>query len=326
MIQQMLTFSRQDSPDMNSMSMLAFLKETAKLAESSLPENIHFLLDYSSDVKESYIQGNLHQLQQVILSLVSNAKDAVTDVSNPKISLCLSQEDPSPDMLLNYIGNHREGEWQCLRCKDNGYGIAQEHIDKIFDPFFTTKTVGEGTGLGLAMVYGAIQNHHGLIAVESEPDVGTTLSIFIPNHKVSELQLIGTDERFDQGQGQSILLVDDDEPLRDVLDEILKESGFKTLQASNGQEAVNIFTKNQHSISLIIMDVVMPIMGGVAAAQKIRNIDADIPIIFQTGYGEQTQLHAAASIENCDTLKKPLQVHELLTKIQEKLESSSNLE
>ena len=326
MIQQMLTFSRQDSPDMNSMNMLAFLKETAKLAESSLPENIHFSLDYSSDVKESYIQGNLHQLQQVILSLVSNARDAVNNVSNPEISLILSQEDPSPDMLLNYIGSHQEGEWQCLRCKDNGYGIAQEHIDKIFDPFFTTKTVGEGTGLGLAMVYGAIQNHHGLIAVESELNVGTTLSIFIPNHKVSELQLIDTDEHFDQGQGQSILLVDDDEPLRDVLHEILKESGFKTLQASNGQQAVNIFTKNQHHIALIIMDVVMPIMGGVAAAKKIRNIDATIPIIFQTGYGEQTQLHAAASIENCDTLKKPLQVHELLTKIQEKLKSSKNLE
>jgi len=326
MIQQMLTFSRQDSPDMNTMNMLAFFKEAAKLAKNSLPENIQFSLDYSPGVKESYIQGNLHQLQQVILSLVSNARDAVNNVSNPKISLTLSQEDPSPEMLVNYIGSHREGEWQCLRCKDNGYGIAQEYIDKIFDPFFTTKTVGEGTGLGLAMVYGAIQNHHGLIAVESELHIGTTLSIFIPNHKVSELQLIASEESFDQGQGQSILLVDDDEPLRSVLDEILNESGFKTLQASNGQEAVDIFTANQDDIAVIIMDVVMPIMGGVAAAKKIRNINNTIPIIFQTGYGEQTELDAAASIENCDTLRKPLQVHELLTKIEEKLETSGNLE
>jgi len=325
MIQQMLTFSRQDSPEMNVMNMLAFVKETAKLAENSLPENIQFTLDYSPDVKESYIQGNLHQLQQVILSLVSNAKDAVNNVPEPKIRLSLNQEDPSPDMLLNYTGTHKEGEWQCLRCEDNGYGIAEEHINKIFDPFFTTKTVGEGTGLGLAMVYGAVQNHHGLITVESELDVGTSLSIYIPNHQVSELQLIGTNESFDQGKGQSILLVDDDEQLRDVLDEILKESGFKTLQASNGQEAVSIFTDNQHSIALVIMDVVMPIMGGVAAAKKIRNINADIPIIFQTGYGEQTQLDAAASIEHCDTLRKPLQVHELLTKIQEKLEMSGKL-
>jgi len=326
MIQQMLTFSRQDSPDMNTMNMLAFFKEAAKLAENGLPENIQFSLDYSSDVKESYIQGNLHQLQQVILSLVSNAKDAVNNVSNPEISLTLSQEDPSPDMLLNYTGTHRKGEWQCLRCKDNGYGIAQEHIDKIFDPFFTTKTVGEGTGLGLAMVYGAVQNHHGLIAVESELHIGTTLSIFIPNHKVSELQLIASEDSFDQGRGQSILLVDDDEPLRDVLNEILKESGFKTFQAGNGQEAVDIFTANQTDIAIIIMDVVMPIMGGVAAAKKIRNINNTIPIIFQTGYGEQTELDAAASIENCDTLLKPLQVHALLTKIEEKLETSGNLE
>jgi len=296
------------------------------LAENSLPENIQFTLDYSPAVKESYIQGNLHQLQQVILSLVSNAKSAVNNVSNPKVRLTLNQQDPSPDMLLNYTGIHKEGEWQCLRCEDNGYGIAEEHINKIFDPFFTTKTVGEGTGLGLAMVYGAVQNHHGLITVESELDIGTTLSIYIPNHQVSKLQLIGMNESFDQGKGQSILLVDDDEPLRDVLDEILKESGFKTLQANNGQEAVSIFTDNQHSIALVIMDVVMPIMGGVAAAKKIRNIDADIPIIFQTGYGEQTQLDAAASIEHCDTLRKPLQVHELLTKIQEKLEPSGKLE
>ncbi len=325
MIQQMLTFSRQDSPDMNTMNMLAFLKETAKLAESILPENIQFTLDYSPATKESYIQGNLHQLRQVILSLVNNAKDAVNDVLDPKIRVTLSQQDPSPDMLLNYTGSHKEGEWQCLRCEDNGYGIAQEHIDKIFDPFFTTKTVGEGSGLGLAMVYGAVQNHHGLIAVESKPHVGTTLSIYIPNHNVSELQLIASEESFNHGKGQSILLVDDDEPLRNVLDEILKESGFKILQASNGQEAVNIFTENQDDIAIIIMDVVMPVMGGVAAAKRIRNINAAIPIIFQTGYGEQTELNAAASIEHCGTLRKPLQVHELLTKIQEKLAPSNNL-
>jgi len=326
MIQQMLTFSRQDSPDMNTMNMLVFLKEAAKLAENSLPKNIQFSLDYSSAVKEPQIQGNLHQLQQVVLSLVNNAQDAVNAVTNPKISLTLSQEDPSPDMLLNYTGTHRKGEWQCLRCKDNGCGIAQEFIDKIFDPFFTTKTVGEGTGLGLSMVYGAVQNHHGLTAVESKLNVGTTLSIYIPNHQTSELQLINSNDIFEQGKGQSILLVDDDEPLRNVLDEILKESGFKTLQASNGQEAVDIFTANSNNITLIIMDVVMPIMGGVAAAKKIRNINNAIPIIFQTGYGEQTELDAADSIENCDTLRKPLQVHALLSKIEEKLELSAKLE
>lgn len=326
MIQQMLTFSRQDSPDMNAMNMLAFLKEASKLAESSLPENIQFTLDYSSTLKESYIQGNLNQLQQVILNLVDNARSAVSDASNPKITITLNQEDPSPAMLLNYTGNHREGEWQCLQCEDNGCGIPEDQIDKVFDPFFTTKNVGEGTGLGLAMVYGAIQNHHGLIAVKSQLGVGTTLSIYIPNHKVSKLQLITSEESFHQGKGQSILLVDDDEPLLDVLNEILKESGFRTLQAANGQEAVNIFTKNQHDIALVIMDVVMPIMGGVAAAKKIRNINATIPIIFQTGYGEQTQLDAASSIEHCDTLRKPLQVHKLLTKIQEKLDPLSDTE
>jgi len=326
MIQQMLTFSRQDSPDMNTINILVFLKEASKLAESSLPENIQFSLDYSSAVKEPYIQGNLQQLQQVILSLVNNAKDAVHNVAHPKIKLSLNQDDPSQDILLNYTGTHKKGEWQCLRCEDNGCGIAQEFIDKIFDPFFTTKTVGEGTGLGLAMVYGAIQNHHGLIAVQSELNVGTSLSIYIPNHKISELQLIASDDVFDLGKGQSILLVDDDEPLRNVLAEILKESGFKTLQASNGQEAVNIFTTEQNNIAVIIMDVVMPIMGGVAAAKKIRAINSSIPIIFQTGYGEQTELDAAASIEGCDTLRKPLQVHALLEKIKEKLELSDKLQ
>jgi len=323
MIQQMLTFSRQDSPDMNRMNILAFLKEVAKLVENSLPENIQFSLDYAPSSNDSYIYGNLNQLQQVILCLVNNAQDAVKDVSKPKISLTLSQEDPSPSLLLNYTGTHKKGEWQCLRCQDNGCGIAQEHIDKIFDPFFTTKTVGEGTGLGLAMVYGAVQNHHGLITAESELGNGTTLSIYIPKQQVSELQLINDHQHIHQGGGQSILLVDDDHTLRNVLDEILKESGFNTLQASNGQEAVDIFTANSNTISLIIMDVVMPIMGGVAAARQIRAINQNIPILFQTGYGEQTELDAAASIEHCDTLRKPLQVHELLMKIEEKLELST---
>jgi len=327
MIQQMLTFSRQDRPDMNTMNMLAFLKETTKMAKHSLPKNIQFSIDYSLAVKESYIRGNLQQLQQVILNVINNSQAALQHRKNPKIKLSLTQEDPNQDLLSNYTGTHKKGAWQCLRCEDNGCGIAHEHIDKIFDPFFTTKTVGEGTGLGLAMVYGAIQNHHGLLAVDSQVDVGTSLSIYIPNHQTAEVQLIDSDATFHHGQGhgQHVLLVDDDDALRDVLNDVLNESGFKTLQASNGQEAVNVFTANQDNIAIIIMDIVMPLMGGVAAAKEIRHINQTIPIIFQTSYGEQTELDAAAAIKYGDILRKPLNVHALLSKIKEKLESSANL-
>ncbi|MDX8396748.1 MAG: PAS domain S-box protein [Mariprofundaceae bacterium] len=314
MIQQMLTFARKDRPEMQSMSLRSFIKEAHKLASPSLPENIEFVLSYSGK-DDACVKADATQLQQVILNLVTNAKHAAAKADNPKISLELLPQDPSALLLQGYTGEHKAGHWYCLRCVDNGCGIHPEDLEHIFDPFFTTKAIGEGTGLGLAMVYGAVQNHQGIIDVQSTLNVGTTISIYLPAYQESQAPIEAAVETHHDGHGLSILLVDDDSTLRRVLSEVLEHHGFQVTQAINGEEAVRIFTRNHSDIQIIIMDVVMPAMGGVAAAKEIRDMGFDVPIIFQTGYGVQTQLDSAAAISHCESLQKPVQVNELLNQI-----------
>jgi len=196
-------------------------------------------------------------------------------------------------------------------------------MEHIFEPFFTTKQVGEGTGLGLAMVYGAVQNHKGIIDVKSEAGKGTSVSIYLPLHERKKIGKAVSRELNVDGSGLKILIVDDEEELRHVLAEVLGYNGFTVLQAEDGEQAVELFEKHESDIALILMDVVMPNMGGVVAAKEIRNMNQSVPIIFQTGYGEKTQLEAAAAIKNSDALHKPVQIPELMKLIVLKIMTNS---
>jgi len=164
----------------------------------------------------------------------------------------------------------------------------------------------------MAMVYGAVQNHRGLIEIDTAPDEGTTVSIWLPQHKAESAALVDEGEMNFDGGGRTILLVDDEESLRKVLAEVLDHNDFSVLQACDGEQAVALFRSNRERVALVLMDVVMPNMGGVMAAQEIRRIDAHVPIIFQTGFGEQTQLDAADSITHSAALQKPVLIPEML--------------
>jgi len=318
MIQQMLIFARKDRPEMHDMDLRAFMKEVQKLSEASLPENIQFSFTYPGK-EESWIHGDATQLQQLLLNLVTNARHAVQSVAKPRIELELSHAEPGPQLLANHADLSSDEGWCCIRCTDNGCGMSPETQARIFEPFFTTREVGVGTGLGLAMVYGAVSNHQGIIDVQSAEGSGTTFSIYLPLHQASEAQVVGSKDVQIDGQGKGILIVDDADMLRGVLAEVLRQNGFTIWEACDGELGVAAYKKYGKQIDLVLMDVVMPNKGGVAAATEIRAMDADVPIIFQTGHGEKTQLDAAQAIEHSTSLHKPVNIPELLQAIADNL-------
>ncbi|WP_018293697.1 PAS domain S-box protein [Mariprofundus ferrooxydans] len=311
MIQQMLTFARKDRPEMRDMDLCSFIKEAFKLAQASLPENITFTLNYP-DNKHVWIHGDTTQLQQILLNLVVNARHAVDGIESGEIRITLSNDKPAKALLLEHAEVSSDEGWCCIRCSDNGCGIDSKDMEHVFDPFFTTREVGVGTGLGLAMVYGAVKNHRGIIDLHSEQGVGTTFSIYLPQRRAGEAHVIASGDLQVDGQGKGILLVDDESNLRGVLAAVFRRNGFTVWQAGDGEQAVSTYRKLRDRIALVLTDVVMPNMGGVAAAREIREMDADVPIVFQTGYGEDTQLEAATAITNSESLQKPVRLDELL--------------
>jgi len=316
MIKQMLTFARKDMPEKHVLDMKSFVLEAYKLALAALPENISF--QFNAPLDESLrVKADATQLQQVLLNLVTNARHAVEGVEKPEIVLELDREPPSAELLAQNLEIERGSAWCRICCRDNGCGISSEILERVFEPFFTTKGIGEGTGLGLAMVYGAIRSHHGMIDVESAPGLGTAVTIWLPLSR-EDAATVAVKERFSlDNDNKSVLLVDDEVELRSILAEVLSHSGFLVLQASDGEQAVEVFRKHQLEVDLVLMDVVMPNRGGVSAAEDIRELDALVPILFQTGYGEKTQLEAVASITHSDALQKPVQVSVLLKKMAE---------
>ncbi len=287
MVKQLLTFARRDRIEMNVFSLNSFIKEAYKLAKTAIPENIELICNHCQE--DLIIDGDTTQLQQVLMNLLNNARDAVSHVSQPKIT-CTLKPFTATDAFKNAHPNVDTVRFAQLSMKDNGYGISQENLNKIFEPFFTTKEVGKGTGLGLAMVYGAVQSHAGTLVVESEIGAGTTFNIYLPLQ--DELKIQNQDQDQEeimttvQGQGETILLVDDEAVIRNTTGEVLSNLGYKILKASNGEEAFKIFKSHQKDIDLIITDIVMPKMGGFDLAACLRQYKAEVPIIFATGYDQ----------------------------------------
>jgi len=309
MIQQMLTFARKDHVNMQSIDLRSFMKSVYKLAQASLPEDIEFVLNYDDD---AWIHGDPSQLQQVILNLVVNAKHAVTDVEKPQITLSLNHEQPSPELLGEHAEMLTEQTWCCIHCSDNGCGMPQSSMEHIFEPFYTTREVGVGTGLGLSMVYGAVQNHRGLLDVQSKEGEGTSFSVYLPLLQVSQDKTVEKEVVCVEGRNRGVLLVDDNDNLRNVLVNVLRFNGFIVWEAEDGVLGVATYKKHAKNIDLVLMDIVMPNKGGITTAKEIIQLNENIPLIFLTAYGEEALRQAAASLQGVQTLEKPVDMQDLL--------------
>ncbi len=314
MIQQLLAFSRKSPVQMNTFDLSSFIKETYKLHRFSIPENINMVTKYSHDLLP--VHGDTTQFQQILVNLLHNARDAVEGVSKPKISLSLELFE-ADSQFMQVHSKQTEKQFAHLMVEDNGCGISDKDKESIFDPFFTTKEVGKGTGLGLSMIYGAIQTHKGIIDVDSEVGKGTRMDIYIPLSLAETVDIQAQDLLVVQGNGESILLVDDEAELREIGKEVLESLGYSVLVASNGSEAIATYLSNE-SVRLILMDVVMPEMGGVEAALAIKSFDSDAKIIFCTGYDKEDVLNEIDK-SHALAITKPYDINELSRTIREVL-------
>ncbi len=311
MIAQLLAFARKGVVQMHVLSITSFVKESLKLAMVSVPENIKVNYDITHD--DLMITGDVTQLQQILMNLLNNARDALKGADDPRIALKLEAYQPDAEFRLR----HPEVDAAAhLSISDNGCGIAAADLEQIFDPFFTTKEVGQGTGLGLSMVYGAMQSHHGAIEVESKPGEGTTFHLYFPLTETIEEYLEGGEAQSDRQAGGTILLADDEALVRRTTAEVLESMGYRVITAVDGVEAVTRFVAAQDAIDLVILDMVMPNCGGFQAARQIRTHHATVPVIFITGY-DKAQLHEQGVVlENSQILSKPVNFERLNRMIQ----------
>lgn len=317
MIRQLMTFARKDEVKLAEFDLRPFLNEAYKLARVSVPEHIRCELVLSEG--KYFINGDGTQIQQILMNLINNARDALAGASDPFINVSLVKCSQGGAFLTN----HPEaggGNYVILTVQDNGCGIPEDKQSRVFEPFYTTKEVGKGTGLGLSMVYGAVKTHGGFIDVASYTGTGTRFSIYLPLVGSVSRARGGVQENVvEAGHGEMILLVDDDPFLLEVSEQLLVNLGYRVMTALNGLQAVETYRVNKDVIDLVLMDIVMPVLGGKPAADCILKLNPDARILFISGYDRDHDATVEMGTDWHLVLNKPLVVDELSRTLRQQL-------
>lgn len=280
LIRQILDFSRQSVIQRRPLDLVPFLKETFKLLERTLPENIHLTLE--AEPGEYILNADPTQMQQVLTNLAVNARDAMPQGGElrfrlSRFSLQPEEQSPFPGMP--------PGEWIALFVSDTGTGIPPEVLPHLYEPFFTTKEPGQGTGLGLAQVYGIVKQHEGYIDVESQVGKGTTFVLYFPSLPLpEETSPEEAREETPRGHGETLLLVEDEAAVREVGQNLLEHLGYQVLTATNGRQALEVYERHQDQIALVLTDLVMPEMGGKELFYALRERNPRVKVVVLTGY------------------------------------------
>jgi len=305
MIKQLLLFSRKGHVDMLLLSFVPLMQEVFTLTRRTVPENIPIHFNCTDTVMK--IKGDASLLQQVFMNLVNNARDALAEIKEPRIDVNVSMFE-ADEVFMRKHSEATDRYYACLSVQDNGSGISEYDMEQIFEPYFTTKDKDTGTGLGLAMIFGAIESHGGFIDVVSHVGKGAMFSVYLPlQEDVIEVQ---EDEEVDGlavGHGEAILVVDDEKMIREVNVALLKNIGYAVYGAQDGKEALEVYSQHKNEIKLILTDVVMPRMSGVELAHALWADEPDLPVIFISGYdGNQLaglpkgKMHAVILQKPCD--------------------------
>lgn len=281
---QLLAFSRQSDKVSTVVKLHDIIEETLVLLKSSLDRRI--TIEVNLDAIHNNLVGDPSLLQNALLNLCINASHAMPEGGLLKIS---TQEVELDELFCQMSTfNLQPGRFIEVEVRDSGCGILQEELNRIFEPFFTTKEKGEGTGLGLSIVYGTIQQHNGAINVYSEVGKGTVFQILLPISSKEEPVDRGVVEMI-HGSG-CILIVDDEEIIRVTARTILENLGYTVFLAENGKKAVELFCKENNTIDLVLLDMIMPVMNGRDCFEQLRKIDADVKVVLSSGYSREEDL------------------------------------
>lgn len=318
---QLLLFARDETIDLQPVNLLYIIKEVTELLSHSFPKSIGLSADFGT--RSGIILGNAGQIQQVLMNLCINSRDAIQqlDEEDPQGQVSIHLNERTGEELAAFLPGVTSGTWLELEIRDNGSGIDPVTLQRIFEPFFTTKSRGKGTGLGLSIVHGIIRAHQGHIRVESAPGSGTSFFVYLPNLKTREL-MDNPSAGFDHPDLKgTVLVVDDEELIRETLHEILRSTGFQVMLASNGMDALDLYREKGDQIDLVITDMGMPQMNGGELFKRLKEIKPTIKVIFCTGYMEQASKSDLLKRGACDVIYKPFKVQELLTSISTVLKS-----
>ena len=296
---QLLAFARRQVLQRKRISLNAIVEQGTKLLRTAIGEHIEVRVSAAPDLLS--VVADPAQLDQVLMNLCLNARDSMPQGGR----LTIATENVDVGDGLRSPANLAPGRYVMLSVSDTGTGMDAQTLERIFEPFFTTKELGKGTGLGLATVYGIVQQHGGTIECESQPGQGTVFRIFLPGASGAPEER-DSEERAQPRKGsETVLVAEDHDGLRESVQYMLEGLGYRVLAASNGPEAVDLYRRHQDQIGVVVLDAVMPGLSGPDVYLQILAIRPDARVFFTTGYADETTTLAAIRNSGSPLLQKP---------------------
>ena len=311
--QRLLAFSRRQSLDAKPLDLHELLGSLEELIRHTVDERVTLSFNYGSDIPPVIADAN--QLESAILNLAINARDAMPDGGQLSLKTSTVELD---DSLAAEKPAIAPGCYALISLSDSGVGMPPEILEKVFEPFFTTKPVGQGTGLGLSMVYGFARQSGGQVIIESQPGSGTTVNLYLPSATHLTGGEVPTAPASPRGRGQRVLLVEDDAAVRLLVREVLEELGYDTVDAAEADAAIRLLASPM-SIDLMISDVGLPGINGRQLAEIARQHRAQLPVLFITGYAKNAAIRSSFLGTNMDMITKPFSMSDLANKVGEML-------
>ncbi len=306
LVKQILTYSRPSSENLKPLDPIEVSRHALKLIRASIPSSIAISSNLAADTPK--ILGSETQIHQLLLNLFTNAAQSIGELGSIRCTLSrltVTESEAHP------LGDLSPGEHAVFEVQDSGQGMDAEVLDRVFDPFFTTKSNASGTGLGLSVVLGIVKSHQGAIRVDTKLGEGTTFRVFFPSLKGKTSQSSATSNQIPAGQGQRIMVIDDDLDVIEVNTRMMKHLGYASDSYLSPTDAVAAFAKDSEAYDLVITDLTMPIMRGDIVIQRIRERNSKVPIILCSGNLDDQDPHKIDPAGRVLRLQKPYQYNEL---------------
>ena len=313
---QLLAFSRRQVVEMKVIDLNTLLRDLEKMLHRVIGEDIE--LKTSLDAGLGRVKADPGQIEQAILNLVVNARDAMP--SGGKLTIQTGNEDVDQEFAGKHMGL-KPGRYVMLSVSDTGVGMPPEVKERLFEPFFTTKEKGKGTGLGLSTVYGVVKQSGGEIWIYSEPGFGTIFKIYLPavDEPLEAAKRRPVGERMPRGH-ETILVVEDEDEVRKLAVGILSKQGYKVLDASHGGDAMLMLEENREPIHLLLTDVVMPGINGPDFARRMKFVHPDLRVLYMSGYADNVIFQHGILDKAMAFLQKPFTIERLTGKVREVLD------
>jgi two-component system, cell cycle sensor histidine kinase and response regulator CckA len=315
---QLLAFSRKQVLELKVIDVNKVIGDMERLLRPLIGENIELLTRLSSEAGRT--RADAGQLEQVIMNLVVNARDSMP--SGGKITI-----QSSSVTVRHNVGEHRfiqPGRYSVVAVADTGHGMDKETQSRIFEPFFTNKEKGKGTGLGLSTVYGIVKQSNGYVFADSHTGTGTTFFVYLPRVEDTVEELPVATQESEKGGSETVLLVEDEESVRELVRVTLASRGYNVLEADNGESGLRLAEETKGPIDILVTDVVMPGIGGRELAKKLLAIRPGISVLYLSGYTEDAIVTQGALTPGTAFLQKPFTLQNLAKKVREVLRARPN--